>query len=87
VKHFDRLPRERESALPSPSERILLECLTRLRLTDPHTLASAEAGWATAETAKVVQLIARQLPRLSDAISVSYFAHSTISRTGRGGDK
>jgi uncharacterized circularly permuted ATP-grasp superfamily protein/uncharacterized alpha-E superfamily protein len=87
VKHFDRLPRERESALPSPSERILLECLTRLRLTDPHTLASAETGWAAAETAKVVQFIARQLPRLSDAISVSYFAHSTISRTGRGGEK
>jgi len=87
VKHFDRLPRERESALPSPSERILLECLTRLRLTDPHTLAGAEASWHAAEAAKVVQFIARELPRLSDAISVSYFAHSTISRTGRGDEE
>ena len=87
VKHFDRLPRERESALPSPSERILLECLTRLRLTDPHTLATVETHWHAAETAKVVQFIARELPRLSDAISVSYFAHSTISRTGRGDEK
>jgi uncharacterized alpha-E superfamily protein len=87
VKHFDRLPRERESALPTPSERILLECLTRLRLTDPHTLASVKTNWHAAETAKVVQFIVRELPRLSDAISVTYFAHSTISRTGRGGEE
>jgi hypothetical protein len=30
----------------------------------------------------VIDRILRQLPRLSDAIAVSYFAHSTISRTG-----
>ena len=87
VKHFDRLPRERESALPSPSQRILLESLTRLRLTDPHTLAAADKNWYESETAEVVAFIAHELPRLSDAISVSYFAHSTISRTGRGGEK
>jgi uncharacterized alpha-E superfamily protein len=87
VKQLERLPRERESALPSPSERILLECLTRLRLTDPHTLANVGTSWHEAETAKVVRLIARELPRLSDAISVSYFAHSAISRTGRGGEE
>src|SRR5947207_5235801 len=84
VKHLERLPRERESALPSPSERILLECLTRLRLTDPHTLANVETGCQAAQTAKVVQLIAREMPRLSDAISASYFAHSSIARTGLG---
>ena len=87
VKHFERLPRERDSALPSPSQRILLECVTRLRLTDPHTLAGLRTQWHEAEAAKVVQFIARELPRLSDAISASYFAHSEISRTGRGGDQ
>ena len=87
VKHFDRLPRERESALPGPSQRILIECLARLRLTDPHTLAREKANWHETETAQVVRFIARQMPRLSDAISVSYFAHSAISRTGRGGEK
>jgi len=58
-----------------------------LRLTDPHTLASVGTSWHAAETAKVVRFIVRELPRLSDAISVSYFAHSTISRTGRGGEE
>ena len=87
VKHFERLPRERDSALPSPSQRILLECVTRLRLTDPHTLAGLKTQWHEAEAAKVVQFIARELPRLSDAISASYFAHSEICRTGRGGDQ
>ena len=52
-----------------------------------HTLANVETSWHAAETTKVVQFIARELPRLSDAISVSYFAHSTISRTGRGDEK
>src|ERR1051326_4917230 len=37
VKHFERLPRERESALPSPAQRILIQCLAHLRLTHPHT--------------------------------------------------
>ena len=53
----------------------------------PHRVGSERGLRHAAETAKVVQFIARELPRLSDAISVSYFAHSTISRTGRGDEK
>src|ERR1051326_4471695 len=53
VKHFDRLPRERESALPSPSQRILLESLTRLRLTDPHTLAAADKNRSEEHTSEL----------------------------------
>src|SRR5437764_11794914 len=45
-----------------------------------YTLATVETHWHAAETAKVVQFIARELPRLSDAISVSYFAHSKVDR-------
>jgi uncharacterized circularly permuted ATP-grasp superfamily protein len=84
VKHFDRLPRERESALPSPSQRVLIESVTELRLTDPHSLGHASGKWHETSAAQVVHSLARELPRLSDAISVSYFAHSEIWRTGRG---
>ncbi len=86
VKHFERLPRERESALPSPAQRILIQCLADLRLTDPHTLARVDKNWHETPAAKVVQFIAQEMPRLSDAISVSYFAHSAIARTGLGGE-
>ena len=45
VKHFERLPGERENALPSPGQRVLLECLTSLRLLDPRGLKRTEGSW------------------------------------------
>lgn len=85
VKHFDRMPQEHESALPSPGQRVLIESLARLRLLDPRELNTLEGGWHESETGIVVSATLRDLPRLSDAISVSYFAHSAISRTDQGG--
>jgi uncharacterized alpha-E superfamily protein len=82
IKHFERLPRERESALPSAGQRVLLDCLARLRLLDPRCLANRKSNWHHSEAGAVIDRIVRQLPRLSDAIAVSYFAHSTISRAG-----
>jgi uncharacterized circularly permuted ATP-grasp superfamily protein/uncharacterized alpha-E superfamily protein len=82
VKHFERLPLERESALPSPGHRVLLDCLARLRLLDPTSLAGRKANWRQSQTGVVVDRLLRQLPKLSDAIAVSYFTHSTISRAG-----
>jgi len=80
VKHFERLPREREAALPSPAHRLLIECVARVRLTDPRPLAGLEARWHESAVGEVVERVLRDLPRLSDAIAVSYFAHSTTSR-------
>ncbi len=82
VKHFDRLPREKQSALPSPGQRILLELVTRVRLLDPRELTDAKDAWAKTATAGVIRETLRDLPRLAEAIAVNYFAHSTISRAG-----
>ncbi len=84
TKHFDRMPRERESALPSDSQRVLIECLARLRLLDPRELCGRSSNWHGGEVGEVLEATVRDLPRLSDAIAVSYFAHSSISRTGQG---
>ena len=81
-EHFRQLPREKMSALPSPAQRIVLDCVTRLRLADPTELARASGKPSDSALAKVIQHIAQELPRLSDAIAVSYFAHSAISRAG-----
>jgi uncharacterized alpha-E superfamily protein len=87
VKHFDRLPGERENALPSPGKRILLESLTSLRLLDPRTLRKLNGSWQESEVGNVIGYILGDLPRLSDAIAASYFAHSTISRAGGRADQ
>lgn len=81
AKHLDRLPRERQCALPSPALRLLIECLTRVRLVDPRPLSAMKAGWSGSEVGELVRRVLADLPRLSEAISVSYFAHSTYSRT------
>ncbi|HAB15496.1 MAG TPA: hypothetical protein DCE44_03495, partial [Verrucomicrobiales bacterium] len=79
-KHFQRLPREREQALPSPGYRILIEAVARARLLDPRELSRATSRWSETEPARVVRQMLHELPRLSDAIAVSYFAHSAIAR-------
>jgi uncharacterized circularly permuted ATP-grasp superfamily protein/uncharacterized alpha-E superfamily protein len=84
VKHFERLPREKQSALPSPAYRRLIECYTRVRLSDPRPLAGLKGKWHESEIGLAIEQTLRDLPGLSDAIAVSYFAHSTTSRTGEG---
>ncbi len=80
--HFQRLPRERDQALPSPAHRILIESLTRTRLLEPRDLSRVSSGWHETEPGNAIRQLLRDLPRLSDAITVSYFAHSAISRSG-----
>jgi hypothetical protein len=62
----------------------LENCLARLEKTDARELASPSAKWSDSMLAATVRETLRALPQLSDAIAASYFAHSAISRTGRG---
>jgi len=82
VKHFDELPREKLTALPGPGQRILIESVARLRLADPRELGRTGEPATGTEIVKVIRHIGAAMPHLSDAIAVSYFAHSSISRTG-----
>jgi uncharacterized circularly permuted ATP-grasp superfamily protein/uncharacterized alpha-E superfamily protein len=82
VQHFEKLPRESEAV--TPQQRILQECSSRLRSLDPRSLARHKENRAASEVGQVLADMLRDLPRLSDAIAVSYFAHSEISHTGGG---
>ena len=82
VKHFDRLPQEQRSALPTPNQRVLLECSTRLRLLDPRQITQKIGPAETNPVHEVISQTLRDLPRLSETIAASYFAHSAISRAG-----
>jgi len=81
AQHFERLPREMESV--TPQQKILRDCSSRLRTLDTRELACARATGRRAKRQLIAETL-RDLPRLSDAIAVSYFAHSEISRTGGG---
>jgi len=83
VKHFDKLPKERGDTA-SPGKTLLATCLARLERSDARELASASANWRESGLAATIRETLRSLPQLSDAIAASYFAHSMISRTGRG---
>ena len=79
-KHFDRLPREHQGALPSPGQRVLIASVARVRLLDPRELMHRENTWHEGETGRVIREVAANLPRIAEAITVNYFAHSAISR-------
>ncbi len=80
AKHFEKLPRERESALPSAGQRVLIECVTRLRLLDPRPINRLSSRWHDSDVGRAITNTLNDLPRLSDALAVNYFAHSAISR-------
>ena len=82
AQHFEKLPREKESV--TPQQMFLRDCSSRLRTLDTRELATRACNWPAGETGRVIAETLRDLPRLSDAIAVSYFAHSEISRTGGG---
>jgi uncharacterized alpha-E superfamily protein len=83
VKHFDKLPGERENAVGS-GKNILQQCAARLERSDARELASPSESWKDSALAATIRQTLQALPQLSDAIAASYFAHSAISRTGRG---
>jgi uncharacterized circularly permuted ATP-grasp superfamily protein/uncharacterized alpha-E superfamily protein len=81
VKHFEHLPSGREIA--ASGQRILVACQDRLKFADARELAGFKDGFRTSKVGGVIQQTLRDLPKLSEAIAAAYFAHSTISRTGR----
>ncbi len=83
TKHFERLPKERGDGA-SPGKTILENCLARLEQSDARELASSSVDWRESALAATIRQTLRALPELSNAIAASYFAHSAISRTGRG---
>jgi uncharacterized circularly permuted ATP-grasp superfamily protein/uncharacterized alpha-E superfamily protein len=85
TKHFAKLPPDRENA-PDSGKNIIAACATRLNRMDARELATRPEAWPNSEVCQTIQQTLLDLPRVSNAIAASYFAHSTISRTGRGGE-
>lgn len=86
AKHFEHMPKDRESA-PGSGKSIVAKCLARLNQTDARELAAAGHPWSKSEVNSALLEVLQTLPKLSDAIAANYFAHSSISRTGRGSEQ
>jgi uncharacterized circularly permuted ATP-grasp superfamily protein/uncharacterized alpha-E superfamily protein len=85
TQHFERLPRECQG--DTPQNKILRHCKQRLAALDPRELASLPKNPAESQIGRVLVEMLGELPRFSDAITASYFAHSEISRTGGNGQR
>jgi uncharacterized alpha-E superfamily protein len=85
AKHFEKLPQEREDA-PGSGKNLLAKCGARLNQTDARELASPRETWANSELSATIKETLRALPEISNAIAANYFAHASISRTGRGSE-
>jgi uncharacterized circularly permuted ATP-grasp superfamily protein/uncharacterized alpha-E superfamily protein len=86
MRHFEHLPRDREFTTGS-GKQILADCQTRLNQTDARELAGSRESWMDGRLSRAIAETLNDLPRLSDAITAAYFAHSMISRTGRGSEQ
>jgi uncharacterized alpha-E superfamily protein len=86
AKHFEHMPRDRESA-PGSGKSIVVKSLARLSQADARELAAASQTWPKSDVHTVIRETLEALPKLSNAIAASYFAHSSISRTGRGSEQ
>ena len=85
AKHFEKLPKEREEA-PGSGKNILAKCVKRLNQVDARELAGTGGDWLASDVGAVIRETLQTLPKLSEAIAASYFAHAEISRTGRGSE-
>jgi len=86
AKHFEKLPQDRED-LPGSAKHVLRQCVARLNQTDARELAGPRSAWAESVLCANIKQTLVDLPTISDTIVASYFAHSMISRTGRGNEQ
>ena len=82
VKHFEKLPADRNNSA-GPGKVLLQKCLQRLERIDARELAGSPALWASSDIATGIRETLQDLPQISNIIAANYFAHSTLSRTGR----
>ncbi len=82
AKHFDRLPRDAEESVASGRE-LLRNDLAALRQAGCGEQGCLGPGSSMEPIGLALRQTLNDLPRVSDLIAAGYFAHSTISRTGR----
>jgi len=83
----DSLPRDASRPGSSPEQRVMLSCLTALRLADVDMLAHAESDGTRTGLKLLLDRLAHELPTLSDSLTHSYLSHLQIARQLAGIDR
>jgi len=76
----EHLPRDPARPGRSPEQRLMLSSLTALRLADVRPMAEADAKGGRPELENLLDLLASDLPALSDAMTQTYLSHLQTSR-------
>ena len=80
AEELDHLPRETGHPGRTPEQRLALQLLTTVRLTDIEALATPDATGRRALLADLLTRLETDLPRLSDCLSRHYLTHLQPSR-------
>jgi uncharacterized circularly permuted ATP-grasp superfamily protein/uncharacterized alpha-E superfamily protein len=80
AEHVAALPRDPTAARRSPEERLAVETLSAYRLVDVEALCVEQSG-ARPALRDMLRTTVTNLQRLSDALSGSYLAPATVSRS------
>ena len=79
-EHLPELPHEQGQAYRRVEDRLVLSCLSRLRLADVEKLCLPDAANRRPGLEALLAELARDLPLLSEALTGSYLSHAAVSR-------
>lgn len=81
AEHVAALPRDGDSAVRRPEQRLVLEVLHALELADVEAMATVDPGGETrAALAALLERLGAALPAVSDSLAASYLSHASVSR-------
>lgn len=82
--HFQHLPGRSHLALPNPEEKLLLLCVSRVKLADIYDLVIVAEGKRRPALVQLLRQLGRELPLLSDLLVRKYLSHLTIKSQSAG---
>ena len=77
--HLQQLPRAASDQRLGDDQRILLETLSELRLSEAEPLVGGRSARSRGDLGELLDQLRARLPRLSDAIARQFLSHNTLS--------
>lgn len=82
--HFHHLPGRSMMSLPNPEEKLLMSCLSRVKLADIFKLAATNETRRRSQLHHLLRGLAKDIPLLSDLLVRKYLTHLTIKSQSPG---
>lgn len=82
-EHITALPRAADDAMREPEQRIALDLLSKVQLSDPAAMRQAAEDGHRKKLDDLLEAMNKGLPELSDTLSSRYFSHTDKDRLHR----